>query len=304
MGTSVAFGQGFPSKPIRIITSEAGGSGDAALRVLSPALSANLGQQVIIENRGGGVVAPEIVSKADPDGYTLLSYGNSFWLMPLMRSHMPYDPVKDFMPITQAMISYNVLVVQQKLGVNSVKELIAMAKAKPGKLNYSSASTGTSNHLAAEVFKAMTGTDIVRVPFKGSGPALNALVAGETDLMFSSPAPAIPHIASGRLKLLGVSSPVPSAVSAGVPTIASSGVPGFKASSTHALFAPKGTPPAIIKRLNQEIVKTLNMPDVKARLFKIGLETIGGTPEELAEYMKDEIVHVGKVVKDANIRDE
>jgi tripartite-type tricarboxylate transporter receptor subunit TctC len=302
-GSGTVSGQVFPVKPIRIITSEAGGSGDTTLRIISQALSISIGQQVMIDNRGGGVVAGEIVSKAPPDGYTLLFYGNSFWLMPLMRSHVPYDPVKQFSPISMVAISYNVLVVHPKVAANSVKELIALAKARPGQLNYSSASTGTSNHLAAELFKSMTGTDIMRIPFKGSAPALNALVAGETQMMFSSPAPAMPQVAAGRLKVLAVSSPGPSAISPGIPTVAAS-VPGYKASSIHALFAPAGTPVPVIKRLNQEIVRVLNKTDVKERLFKAGLEIIGSSPEELAAAIRSELVMMGKVIKDANIRDE
>jgi tripartite-type tricarboxylate transporter receptor subunit TctC len=300
----LVFGQDFPNKPIRIVTAEAGGGSDVVIRIISQALSVSLGQQIIIDNRGGGLVAGEVVSKAPPDGYTLLFYANSFWLMPLMRSHVPYDPVKDFVPISVIAESPNVLVVHPKVAAHSVKELVALAKARPGQLNYGSAATGTSNHLAAELFKSMTGTDIVRIPFKGSASALTALVTGEVQLMFPTPTNAMPYVAAGRLKLLAVTSMGPSELTPGVPTMAASGVPGYKSSGTFILFAPARTPAPIIKRLNQEIVRVLHRAEVKDRIFKTGAETIGSSLEEARELIQSELVSMGKVIKDANIRDE
>jgi tripartite-type tricarboxylate transporter receptor subunit TctC len=304
LGADVVSGQGFPNKTIRIVASEAGGAGDMSARLIAQALSGSLGQQVIVDNRGGGVVAGEVVYKAPPDGHTMLIYANSFWLMPLMRSYVPYDPVKDFTPVIMVATSPNVLVVHPKVPANSVKELIALAKAKPGQLNYGSAATGTSNHLAAELFKSMTGTDIMRIPFKGMASALTALVAGEVQLMFSVATNAMSQVKSGRLRALAVTSSGPSAITPGLPTVAASGVPGYKSSATYVLFAPAGTPAPIIKRLNQEIARVLNRADVKERFFKAGLETIGSSPEEARDAIQSELVTMGKVIKDANIRDE
>jgi tripartite-type tricarboxylate transporter receptor subunit TctC len=304
LGAGTAFCQDYPNKPIRIVTAEAGGGSDVAMRIIAQALSVNLKQSVIIENRAGGIVAGEVVSKAPPDGYTLLFYANTFWLMPLMRSNVPYDPMKDFLPISVVAKAPNVLVVHPKVAANSVKELIALAKANPGKLNYSSAATGTSNHLAAELFKAMTGTDILRIGFKGSASALTALVTGEVQVMFPAPTNAMSYVSAGRLKALAVTSPEPSVFAPGLPTVTASGLPGYKTAAFFVLFAPAKTPAPVMKRLNQELVRVLNMPDVKARLFKIGVEIVGSSPEEAAETMKSEMTTMGKVIKDANIRDE
>jgi tripartite-type tricarboxylate transporter receptor subunit TctC len=304
LGASSVFGQDFPSKPIRIVASEAGGAGDMSARIIAQALSSSLGHQVIIDNRGGGVVAGEVVSKSPPDGYTLLIYANSFWLMPLMRSHVPYDPIKDFVPIMVVASSPNVLVVHPKVPANSVKELIALAKAKPGQLNYSSAATGTSNHLAAELFKSMTGTDIVRISFKGMSSALTALAAGETQLMFSVATNAMAQVKAGRLRALAVTTAQPSPLSPGLSTVAASGVAGYETEATYILFAPAKTPAAIVKKLNQEIVGVLKRPDVKERFFNAGLETIGSTAEEAKATIQSELTRMGKVIKEANIRDE
>ena len=299
----VAFGQAFPTKQIRIVASEAGGAGDLSARIIAQALSDSLGQQVVVDNRGGGVVAGEVVSKATPDGHTLLIYANSFWLMPLMRSHVPYDPIKGFIPIMLVSSAPNVLVVHPSLPVNNVKEFIALAKSKPGKLNYGSAATGTSNHLAAELFKSMTGTDLVRVPYKGMASALTALAAGEVDCMFSVATNAMTQVKAGRMKALGVSTLSPTKFVPGVPTIAST-VPGYKNVANYILFAPVGTPVPVIKKLNQEIKKVLDRPDVEKRFFNAGLDLVASSPEEAKEEIQSELVNMGKVIKDANIRDE
>lgn len=303
LGSGVAFGQAFPTKQIRIVASEAGGAGDLSARIIAQALSDSLGQQVVVDNRGGGVVAGEVVSKAAPDGHTLLIYANSFWLMPLMRSHVPYDPIKGFTPIMLVSSAPNVLVVHPSIPANNVKEFIALAKSKPGKLNYGSAATGTSNHLAAELFKSMTGTDIVRVPYKGMASALTALAAGEVDCMFSVATNAMTQVKAGRMKALGVSTLKPTPFVPGVPTIAST-VPGYKNVANYALFAPAGTPAPVIKKLNQEITKVLAKPDVKQRFTNAGLDLVASSPEEARDEIQSELVNMGKVIKDANIRDE
>jgi tripartite-type tricarboxylate transporter receptor subunit TctC len=302
LGGGVAFGQAFPTKTIRIVASEAGGAGDISARVIAQALSETIGQQVVVDNRGGGVMAGEFVSKAAPDGYTLLIYANSFWLMPLMRSNMPYDPIKGFTPIMVVASAPNVLVVHPSVTANSVKDFIALAKAKPGKINYGSAATGTSNHLAAELFKSMTGTDLVRVTYKGMASAVTALASGEVDCMFSV-ASVMTQVKAGRMKALGVSTLKPTPLVPGVPTIAST-VPGYKNIANYVLFAPAGTPAPVVNKLNQEIKKVLDRPEVKEKFSNSGLDIVASSPEEAREEIRSELVSMGKVIKDANIRDE
>lgn len=303
LATGTGFSQDYPKKPISIFAAEAGAAGDVTARIIAEELSPVLGQRVIVENRGGGVIAPEIVSKSKPDGHTLLVYANSFWLMPLMRSHVPYDPMKGFVPIACLTAQPQVLVVHPKVPANSIKELVALAKAKPGTLNYSSTATGTGTHLAMELFKSLTGTDIVRVTFKGMSSALTALVAGETDVMFSVPTNALQQVKAGKLRALGVSSAAPSPLAPGLPTVASA-VPGHRQSAYFILFAPAGTPASIVKRLNQEVRRILDKPEVKQKFFNAGAEVVGGSPEDAAALIHSELVTMGKVIKDGNIRDE
>jgi tripartite-type tricarboxylate transporter receptor subunit TctC len=243
------------------------------------------------------------VSKAPPDGYTLLIDAASFWIGPLLQE-TPYDPVKDFAPVTLTDSAPNVLVVNPSLPVKSVKELIALAKARPGELNYGSSSTGSTPHLAAELFNMMAGVKIVRVPFKGSGPAVISLLGGQVQLMFATAGSVAPHVKSGRLRALAVASLQPSALAPGLPTIAASGVPGYEAVAFEGMFAPAKTPVAIIDRLNQEIVRVLNRAEVKERFFNAGVETVGSTPEEFAAAIKSNVAKWGKLIKDAGIRDE
>ncbi len=302
LGAGIVFGQNYPNKPIRIVASAAGGSGDFAVRLIAQGLSGALSQQVVVDNRGG-VIPGEIVSKAPPDGYTLLIDAASFWIGPLLQE-TPYDPVKDFAPVTLTDSAPNVLVVNPSLPVKSVKELIALAKARPGELNYGSSSTGSTPHLAAELFNMMAGVKIVRVPFKGSGPAVISLLGGQVQLMFATAGSVAPHVKSGRLRALAVASLQPSALAPGLPTIAASGVPGYEAVAFEGMFAPAKTPVAIIDRLNQEIVRVLNRAEVKERFFNAGVETVGSTPEEFAAAIKSNVAKWGKLIKDAGIRDE
>src|SRR5262245_43880850 len=201
---SSGYPQQFPSKPVRIVASEAGGSGDFVARLIAQGIAASFGQQVIVENRGGGVIAGDVVAKAPPDGYTLLLYGNTLWLLPLMRKQMPYDPYRDFAPVTLAARGANVLVVHPSLPVKSVKELIALARAHPGQLNFSTAAPGTINHLAGELLKSMAKVNIVRVSYRGSSSTLTALMSGEVHMTFGAAAPVRLHIESGRIRALAV----------------------------------------------------------------------------------------------------
>jgi tripartite-type tricarboxylate transporter receptor subunit TctC len=294
-------GQPFPTKPIRFVTSEPGGGNDIVARMLADGLTASLGQRVIVDNRG--IIAAEIAKNASPDGYTLLIYGANIWLLPMLRDNVPWDPLRDFAPVTIAVQLPNILVVHPSLPVKGVRELIDYAKARPGKLDYAAGTIGVSPHLAAELFKSMTGIDIVRVPYKGGGPALNALIAGETQLMFPNAGSAISHMKSGRLRALAVSSAQPSALAPGLPTIASV-VPGYEFAAVICIYAPAKTPAAIVDLLNRESVRVLRQPDVKERLFNTGNEVVAGTPREFIAYMKADMQKMSKVIKDAGIRAE
>ena len=296
--------QTYPTKPVRLVASAPGGGNDLASRLLAQGLTERLGQQVVVDGRAAGVIPGEIVSRAAPDGHTLLYYAGSVYLIPLMMSKPPYDPLKDFSYITLAIVSPNVLVVHPSVAAKSVKDIIALAKAKPGELNYSSASTGTSNHLAAELFKSMTGTNIVRVPYKGAGPALTAVVAGEVHLMFPSAGAVIPLEKSGKIRALAVTTIKPSALMPGLPTVAAAGLPNFESAAMTGVFAPAKTPAAIIKRLNQEIVGILTQPDIKEKLFNTGVEVVANTPAQFEALVRSEMTRVGKVVRETGMRVE
>ncbi|MBI3938727.1 MAG: tripartite tricarboxylate transporter substrate binding protein [Betaproteobacteria bacterium] len=304
LGAEAVRAQSYPNKPIRIVTAEPGGANDLVARIIAHGISGPLGQQVIVENRGGasGIIAAQTVAKAPPDGYTLLLYASPLWIVPLMRSNMPYEPLSDFSPITWAASAPNILVVHPSLPVKSVKELIALARARPGELNFAIGGFGASPHLAAELFKALTGVNIVRINYRGGGPAVNDLLAGQVQLMFAAAGSVAPHIKSGRLRALAVTSAQPSALYPGLPTVAASGLPGYESASTYGIFAPAGTPATTINLLNLEIVRALNRADVKERLFGSGIETVGSPPEELTARMKSEMARLGKVIKDAGIR--
>ena len=291
----------FPSKPIRFVTSEPGGGNDIIARVLAEGMTTSLGQRVIVDNRG--IVAAEIAKNATPDGYTLLVYGANIWLLPFLREHVAWDPLRDFAPVTIAVQLPNVLVVHPTLPVKTTRELIDYAKARPGKLDYAAGTIGVSPHLAAELFKSMTALDLVRVPYKGGGPALNGLIAGETQLMFPNIGAATPHIKSGRVRALGVSSAQPTPLAPGLPTIASV-VPGYEFAALICVYAPAKTPPAIVELLNREAVRVLKTPEIRERLFNGGNEVVANTPREFGAYMKADMQKMGKVIRDAGIREQ
>ena len=294
--------QNYPVKPVRIVTSEIGGGTDFAARIVAQSLSGSLGQQVVVDNRST-LAATLFVSKAAPDGYTLLVSGSSFSVVPLLEK-TAYDPVRDFAPITLLVRALSILVVHPSLPVKSVKELIALAKAKPGELNYAAGSIGSTPHLAAELFNSMAGVNIVRINYKGTGPALNDLIAGQVQMMFPASGGVAPHIRSGRLRALAVTGPQPSALFSRLPTVSASGLPGYESVGMTGLVAPAGTPAAIIRRLNQDVVRILAQEDVKQKFFNGGVEPIGNSPEEFAAAIKSNMVMLGKVIKDAGIRTE
>lgn len=293
--------QEFPTRPVRIVTSEAGGGNDLQARLIARGLSGALGQQVIVDNRPSGVIPGEIVSRASPNGYTLLLYNNTLWTGPLIQK-TPYDPVRDLAPVTTATIGPNVLVVNPASPANSVAELIALAKARPGELNYASSGTGATNHLAAELFKTLAGVDIVRIGYKGAGPGLNDLMANQVQVMFPTAGAAAPHVKSGRVKALAVTSLERSSIAPQLPTVAASGLPGFESLAIYGLFVPAATPHALVSRLNREIVRVLDAADVKEKLFGMGMEAVGGSPEALANRVRAEMKRMGRVIREAGIQ--
>ena len=278
---------------------------DTAARLIAQGLTARLGEQVIIENRGGsGAIAAEIVARAPADGHSLILYGSALWLTPYLQQHASYDPVRDFAPITLAITSPNVFVVHPLFAASSVKELIAIAKARPGELNYASTGTGSSPHLAGELFKFMAGVNIVHINYKAAAQAISELIAGQNQLAIATAASATPHVKSGRLRAMAVTTAQPSALFPGIPSVAASGLPGYEAPSLFALFAPTKTPERIIQRLNQEVVRVLALADVKEKFFNTGVETVGSAPAELGATVKSEMARMGKLIRDVGIRAE
>ena len=300
LAASPASTQEYPAKAIRMVTPGTGGSSDFSARLISQGLSLNFGHQVIVDNRPTGPIPGEIVSKAAPDGYTLLLAGGSFVIGPLMQK-TPYDPVRDFAPISLTTTQPNVLVVHPSMPVKSARDLIALARAKPGALNYSMAGAGSSGHLAAELFKTMAGIDVVRIDYKGAGAALSDLVAGQVHLTFATAGSVASLIKAGRLKALAVTSAQPSTLFPGMPTIAASGLPGYETVSNLGIFAPAKTPELIINRLNQEIVRVLARADIKEKFLNAGTEAVGSSPEQFAATIKSEIIRLGNVIRGAGI---
>ena len=305
MGGRITNAQEYPSKLIRIVTGEAGGGSDLAARLIAQGLTASFGQQAIVENRpgAGGVVAAQAVAKSPPDGYTLLSYSNVIWLAPLL-GEVPYDPVRDFSAVSLAVSAPNFIVVHPSLPARSVRELIALAKAKPGVLNYASGSAGGSQHLAGELFRTMANINMVRISYKGGVSAVNSLIQGEVQLGFASSASVAAHVKSGRLRAIAVTSVQTSALSPELPTVAASGLPGYEMTAKNGIFAPTGTPAAIVNRISETIARIVNGAEVKEKFLVSGGEPVGSSPEEFAAAIKSEITRVSKLIKDAGIRAE
>lgn len=302
LSAGLACGQTYPSKVVRIQTTEAGGFPDGVARLLAQGLSASLGQQVIVENRA--IAAVDVTAKAQPDGYTLLFYTSVLWLAPFLRENVSWDPLRDFAPVMLATNSPNIVVVHPSLPVKSIRELIALAKARPGELNYSTSSPGSSNHLGAELFRVMADVRIVRINYKGTGSALVSLAGGEVQLSFPSAGSVMPHLRAGRVRALAVTSAQPSALAPDLPTVAAAGLPGYEASAYNGLLAPVKTPPAIIARLSQEALQVIRRTDVTERIFNGGAEVAAGTPEEFASIIRSEMAKWGRLIRDAGIRGE
>jgi tripartite-type tricarboxylate transporter receptor subunit TctC len=296
-----AHAETYPSKTIKMVVPfPAGGTTDVLARIIGQELTKAWGQQVIIDNRpgAGGNIGADVVAKSPADGYTLLmgTVGTHGINVSLYKK-MPYDAVKDFAPITLVAAVPNLLVVHPSVPVNSVKELIAYAKANPTKLAYASSGNGTSIHLSAELFKTMTGVQMTHVPYKGSAPALTDLLGGQVQLMFDNMPTALPHAKAGKLRPLAVTTAKRSPAMPDLPTIAEAGVPGYEASSWFGVLAPAGTPKDVVTKLNKEIVRILALPEIKERLSGQGAEPVGDTPEQFAAHIKAEIAKWERVVK-------
>lgn len=304
LDADTARSQDFPNRPVRMVTAGVGGGNDFVARILAQGLSGPLGQQVIVDNRPSATSAGEITARALPDGYTLMYYGSNIWLLPLLRSGVPFDPLKDFAPIILAVSSPNLVVVHPSLPVKSIKELIAYAKAKPGDLNYASGTTGSSTHLAVELFKVMTGVNMVNVFYKSGGAQIPDLLAGRVQLAFLPAASVAPYVKSGKLRGVAVTSNRPSALAPDLPTVAAAGLPGYESMATQGVFAPARTSAALIKLLNQEIGRLLNQAEVREKLLNSGVEAVGSTPEQFGTYIKSEMTRLGKVIWDAGIREQ
>jgi tripartite-type tricarboxylate transporter receptor subunit TctC len=298
--------EAYPQRSVRlIIPYPPGGAGDIVGRLLSPRLSEALGQQVVVDNRGGGgqIIATEMTAKAPPDGHTLLLASATHGINPgLRRGKLPYDSMRDFAPITLVADSPLVFIAHPSLGVSGMKELVAAAKARPGRINYASSGPGTGGHLSVELLKFQTGIDLVHVPYKGAGPALTDLLGGQVQVMCTSPLPAMPHVKAGKLRALGMTGRTRSRAAPDIPTVAEQVAMRYESSLWYALLAPAATPPGIIKRLHAVTVKILKSPDLSDPLLALGAEPVGNTPQELAKFMASEIARWTEVIEKANIR--
>ena len=297
-----ALSQEYPAKTIRIVTATPGGANDFMARLIAQESAPSLGQQVVVDNRPGSLIG-ELVAKAPPDGYTILIAGPTFTLSPLLQKES-YDPIRDFAPITLAGTTPNLVAVHPALPVRTIRDLVALAKARPGELNYASTGTGGAAHLFTELLKSMAGINMVRINYKGAGQAVTALVSGEMQLSIATSGSVTQHIKSGRLRVLAVTSAKPSTMFPGLPTVAASGLPGYESIQMQSVCAPAKTPAAIVRRLNQEIVRVLNREDSKQKLWNFGVEVAATTPEELAAAIKSDMATWDKVIKSAGIRVE
>jgi tripartite-type tricarboxylate transporter receptor subunit TctC len=295
----------YPTRPNRIIVPQSpGASTDLTARLIGQKLSAALGQPVVVDNRpgAGSIIGTELVAKATPDGYTLLVVASSITLNPTLHKNLPFSPVRDLAPITQLSSFPNMLTVHPSLQVKTVKELIAVLKAKPGAINYGSSGTATGTHLSAELFKYMTGTDMVHVPYKGGGPAVQALLAGQVQLNFATIVSVLPHVRAGKLRAIAVTTAKRSPGLPDVPTIAESGVPGYDHGPWNGFLAPARTPAVVIARLNRETAQILQQPDVRTIFLNEGAEAVGNKPEEFGAIIRDETAKWAKVIQAAGIK--
>ena len=297
--------QQYPTRPVRLIVPQsAGGSTDVVARVIAQRMTETLRQNVIVDNRpgAGSLNGTELVAKAAPDGHTVLVVAASFTINPAIRKDLPFDPIHDFTPVSQLVTLPHILVVHPSVPATSVKELIALAKSKPGVLNYGISGIATSTHMAGELFMHMTGTQMVGIPYKGGAPGMTALLGGQIQLYFATISTAIPHIRSGKLRALGVTTAQRSVAAPEFPTIAEAGVPGYEHSSWVGMLAPAKLPQSVLSKINGESVKAVQSQDLKALLLRDGLEAVGSSPREFERIIKSEITKWMKVAKAANIK--
>ncbi len=300
LATGYAHAQSYLVKPLRIVTASVGGGNDALSRLIAGGIATPLGQQVIVENRAATVTA-SMVAKAPADGYTLLVGTSSVWLSQYVQK-VTYDAVKDLAPVTLAATATNVLVVHPSMPVKSVKMLVALAKARPGELNYSTGATGSTTHLAGELFRYSTGVNIVRIPYKDTAMETTDQLSGQVHMTFGAAAQVKQHIQAGKLRSLAVTSAQPSALFPGLPTMAASGVPGYEIGTNYGVWMPAAVPPAIIARVNQEITRLLKSSEIRDRVLGLGMDAIGSTAEEFDAFVKADMTRLGKVIREAGIR--
>lgn len=294
----------YPQRPVRlVIPYPPGGAGDIVGRLLSNSLSVAMGQQFVNDNRGGGgqIIATQISANAAPDGYTLFLASATHSINPALRKDLPYDTLKAFAPITLVADSPLVFVSHPGLKATGIKELIALAKTQPGRINYASSGPGSGGHMSVELLKSLTGIDLVHIPYKGAGPALVDVVAGQVQIICTSPLPAMPHVKSGRLRALGMTSLKRAPAYPEIPAVAET-VPGYQSTLWYALLAPLGTSPAIIKKVHAETVKALAAPQMREQFLVLGATPVGNSPQELQNFMRDEIAMWTRLVKQANIK--
>ena len=301
-----ASAQSFPSKPIKIVVPfPPGGFNDLLGRTLAQEFQKAWNQPVVVDNRPGGntIIGSDMVAKATPDGYTLLVVALPFSVLPsLFPGKLPFDVQRDFAPVSLCAGSPNMLVVNPSVPASNVKEFIALAKSQPGKLTYASTGNGSSNHVSAEYFKMLTGTDILHIPYKGSAPAVTDLIGGQVNMLFDNVPNVIQHVKAGKLKALAVTSSTRSVQAPEVPTLQEAGVADYEVNVWFGLLATKGTPPDVVAKLNTETARVLNLPEVKERFRTLGVEVIASSPDQFAQHLKSEIAKWGKVVREANIR--
>ena len=282
-----------------------GGGTDVMARAVAPKLGEGLGQQVVVDNRSGagGMIGVDLAAKSPPDGYTLgIATVGQISINPSLYAKMPFDPVKDLAPVTMAGNIFNVLIVHPALPAQSVKALIALARARPGELNYGSSGTGAADHLSAELFQVMTKTKMVHVPYKGGPLAMIDLISGNLQLMFSTVPTAVGLIKGGKVRAMAITNSKRYPLMPELPTVAEAGIPGFAVNNWTGVFVPAATPPAVVTRLNAEFVKVLAMPDVKKRLMDNGIDAVSNTPQQFAAYIRDETAKWAAVIKDANVK--
>jgi tripartite-type tricarboxylate transporter receptor subunit TctC len=298
---------GFPDRPLRMIVPfPPGGSVDVVARIAGQKMTEIAGQSIVVDNRGGasGNIGSELAARAPADGYTIMMTTIPLVVNPSLFSKVPYDVVRDFAPISLIAAAPFVLAVHPSLPAKSVKELVALARSRPGQLNYASAGSGTNLHIAAELFKNLSGTNIVHVPYKGGGPALSALLGGEAQLSFLGVVAVVPHVKSGKMRALALTATKRSAVLPDLPTIAEAGVPGYEFASWYGVLAPAGTPAPRITKLHGILVRSLRSPDLAGRMATEGADIIAGSPQQFAAYLKTELTKWARVVKDSGLRVE